>query len=76
MPETCVWTVEDTDGGVWKPSCGGDLFMLETGTPAHNHMRYCCYCGLRLEAVRENVDRDEPCPTCDKKEEHDAKHGA
>ena len=57
--KTCVWTVEDADSGVWAPSCGGELFMLETGTPEHNKMRFCCYCGGRLEVSVENVDREE-----------------
>ena len=57
--KTCVWTVDDSDGGAWRPSCGGGLFDLETGTPAENKMKFCCYCGARIEAPVENVDRDE-----------------
>ena len=41
--ETCTWT-ENVSDGSWSTGCGED-FMLNDGTPAENHMRYCCYCG-------------------------------
>ena len=47
-PAECRWH-EDRDGN-YATACGG-LFCLDEGTPAENHMRFCCYCGRPLVAV-------------------------
>ena len=61
----CGWVVDDADMGTWGTGCG-ELFMLETGTPEYNKMRFCCYCGRHLSTVVEKVDRDDDleCPCC------------
>lgn len=48
MPNTCVWT-EDGDGA-WDTGCG-NLFVLNEGSPSDNEMKFCCYCGGKLEQV-------------------------
>lgn len=44
----CTW-VEDEDG-VSHTSCG-KVFALDSGTPAENGMRFCCYCGKPMAHV-------------------------
>ena len=46
--ESCKWS-EDADG-VWETECG-DMFVLVEGPPSKNDMRYCCYCGRKLQEV-------------------------
>ena len=45
---TCTWT-EDDDGN-FETTCG-EMFVLITGTPYENSMRFCCYCGSPLVEV-------------------------
>lgn len=45
-PETCQW-LTDADNN-YSTSCG-EMFILIEGTPSENGMKYCCYCGKRLE---------------------------
>jgi len=45
----CHW-YEDEDG-VWHTDCE-KMFVLNTGTPTENKMRYCCYCGKNLVEVK------------------------
>jgi len=42
--------VQDWD--YWETSCG-ESFYLEDGTPRDNNMRFCPYCGRRLEQMGE-----------------------
>lgn len=49
--QQCIWTY-DPDG-YWQTSCG-DQFCISDGTPAENKMRFCHYCGLRLEVKRNS----------------------
>ena len=42
----CVWS-EDGDG-TWQTSCRRSFVLIE-GTPEQNGMRFCCYCGSRLQ---------------------------
>lgn len=44
----CAWT-EDEDGN-WDTGCD-EKHVLNTGTPAENGMRYCCYCGNPVKTV-------------------------
>ena len=46
--ESCKWS-EDADGN-WETDCG-NAFCLEDGPPSENNLRYCCYCGRKLEEV-------------------------
>lgn len=46
----CMW--ETDDDGISHTACG-EAFALDSGTPAENRMRFCCYCGKPLvEPVR------------------------
>ena len=49
--KSCLW-IEDNDGN-WDTSCG-EYFTLNEGTPKENGMKYCCYCGKRLEEQKES----------------------
>ena len=42
---SCIWQ-EDEDGD-WLTECG-NIFILDTGTPANNEMIYCPYCGKKI----------------------------
>jgi hypothetical protein len=44
--EFCRWR-QDVEGD-WMTGCK-NIFVLIHGTPAENDMRYCCYCGKRIE---------------------------
>ena len=46
--ESCHWT-EDSDGNWWT-ECGKG-FVFGVGGPKENSMRYCCYCGRKLQEV-------------------------
>ena len=46
--ESCVWAQADSDTDLWETSCGRS-FRLDEGTPAENHMKWCCYCGKQLD---------------------------
>ena len=50
LPSGCAWTLDDEDNNVYATSCGG-LFKIHCDGPIENGMRFCCYCGKRLEAV-------------------------
>ena len=65
MAETCIWTVEDADNDVWRASCG-HLFIFTVGGPPEHRFVFCPYCGKRIDAPVENVDRAEDleCPCC------------
>jgi hypothetical protein len=43
----CDWR-EDEDGN-WNTGCGNKHVLL-SGTPAHNGMKFCCYCGASLRS--------------------------
>lgn len=45
----CTWT-EDSDGN-WDTSCDNKYVIVE-GTPTENGMKFCAYCGKRLEEAR------------------------
>jgi hypothetical protein len=49
---TCEWREDDDDeyGGL-DTTCG-QTFVLNEGTTADNDMRFCCYCGGVLVAIR------------------------
>jgi len=54
----CIWTAEEEDlvdfgENSYYTSCGNDFLLLE-GTPSDNNMKYCCYCGDKIEESREN----------------------
>lgn len=44
----CTWkqeTLDDHDRNCWEPSCGAGGFVLDTGNPSENGMKYCHACG-------------------------------
>lgn len=47
----CEWIEDETNCGVYKPSCGGDGFVLNCGTPSENKMKFCCFCGKELIVI-------------------------
>lgn len=48
--ETCAWRETWSMHGVYDTDCDM-VFELTTGTPADNHMAFCCYCGRKIEQV-------------------------
>ena len=46
--EICVWHHDDE---AWSTDCG-QYFVLNSGRPYQNGMRFCYHCGRRLHAVR------------------------
>ena len=46
----CRWTLEDDDINLWQSDCG-DAWQMEAGTPSDGHMRFCPFCGKKLEQV-------------------------
>jgi hypothetical protein len=52
--DKCVWT-EDEDG-IWSTDCKNDFLFIDGG-PDDNKMKFCCFCGLPLQAAAyEEVD--------------------
>ena len=47
----CRWTMDDFDGS-WDTECQ-EKFVLNDGTPHENGMRWCPYCGGRLQEARK-----------------------
>lgn len=47
---SCTWT-EDPDLPAWETSCDSAYFLAD-GTPSENRMKFCPFCGLKLEEVR------------------------
>jgi hypothetical protein len=52
----CHWKYDDIDG-CWNADCG-NAFVLEDGSPADNHMRFCSYCGRILVADPMQAEDD------------------
>lgn len=50
LRDMCKWAMDDSDFASWATSCGEEFVIIE-GTPEHNSMRFCCYCGKPLVAV-------------------------
>lgn len=44
---TCKW-IYDEDDDFWETECGG-AFTLMAGTPKDNRMKFCPYCGKKIE---------------------------
>jgi len=47
---TCTWTRDYDEYFNYLTSCK-NAFELNEGTPAENHMQYCCFCGEKIEEV-------------------------
>jgi hypothetical protein len=50
LKETCIWAkTEDVyDDDLWSTSCGQEYYIIDA-TPSENHMRFCCFCGKKIE---------------------------
>lgn len=50
--KVCEWK-QDTDyeTEIWHTSCG-EAFVFNEGGPDENFLKFCCYCGGRLTAIR------------------------
>lgn len=50
--KVCEWK-QDTDyeTAIWHTSCG-EAFVFNDGDPEENFLKFCCYCGGRLTAIR------------------------
>ena len=51
VEQVCFWTHRPEQygqSGYWETSCG-HIFILIDGTPIDNEMKFCPYCGKRLE---------------------------
>ena len=57
MIDSCQW-IEDDATGHWDTDCG-NIFEIIEGTPKHNEMKYCPYCGKRLAEVKNNYKYEE-----------------
>lgn len=49
----CVW--QENEDGYYDTTCG-NAFVMESGTPRENGMRWCCYCGRRMHDVAYTSD--------------------
>ena len=47
--EHCLWSLIEDDSDLWETSCG-KAFVLTEGTPKKNKMRFCCFCGKKIES--------------------------
>jgi len=45
----CLW--QETDEGFWETDCG-HAYVVEHGTPSEEEMKFCCFCGLKLDESR------------------------
>ena len=54
---SCQWKADDN--GDWHTDCG-EIFVIVNGSPLENSMKFCCYCGKRLDEVPyEEPEEDE-----------------
>jgi hypothetical protein len=58
--EICKWIEDDLNCGVWHPSCGGDTFIVDSGLPSENKMKFCCFCGKELIEVAYKDLEEKP----------------
>lgn len=47
--DDCVWTYDDSND-CWETGCNNVSAVIE-GTPKDNGMKYCPYCGRKLEEI-------------------------
>lgn len=56
--DICTWTQMDEEGSDWDSSCG-DAWFFESGAPKDNNVRFCPFCGRRVEAKFYEPDIEE-----------------
>lgn len=52
----CIWN--EIEDGYYETGCG-DSFYLEQGNPDENRMKFCCFCGDKLEYIKYTDEDDE-----------------
>ena len=53
MHDNCCGWAHDEDG-MWQTDCGG-MFVIDSGNPEENDMRFCCYCGRPMKTPNVEV---------------------
>jgi hypothetical protein len=46
--DICVWSQDSDDGDTWDTGCG-EHYIINDGTPEENNMKFCTFCGLKVE---------------------------
>lgn len=46
-PMSCAWTFSNDEWEIWETACGNS-WHFEEGDPAHNHFKWCGFCGKPL----------------------------
>ena len=57
IPDPCEWIQDEWDNSC-DTSCGNKYEIID-GTPEHNGMNYCTYCGGKLETIAGDATRAE-----------------
>lgn len=52
-PEVCVWRNEDASDA-WDTGCGESMVINERDDPTEIGMKFCCFCGNKLESERDD----------------------
>lgn len=59
---SCVWCQDgDYDSDTWETGCG-HCFTINDGTPKDNDMKFCCFCGGKLDQRLQDMPEDEDTP--------------
>ena len=53
----CKWTDDNTGSYTFETTCA-NTFMFMSGTPVDNNMKYCPFCGKRVEVVKYDESED------------------
>ncbi len=55
----CNWIEnDDGEGGTYSTSCNQEFTFIE-GNPSDNGVKYCCYCGKRLNGMMTDKIREK-----------------
>jgi hypothetical protein len=54
----CEWSQVDTSSDMWETECGESFVFIADG-PEENDMKFCCYCGESLIAIRAIDDTED-----------------
>ncbi len=56
---TCTWSQDgDYESDTYATACG-HYFIVTDGTPFDNKMKFCCFCGLLIEQILLDEEKDE-----------------
>lgn len=70
---TCKWTLIDSEYSYWTSDCNGDWAFTD-GDPEENGMKYCPFCGKKLEQVTHLDEMDLDKERMDDEEDFDPEH--